>query len=358
MAQSTGSDGAEPGRPNILWIVAEDHGPHMGCYGDEFANTPNVDQLARRGMCFDFAWSNAPVCASARTTLWMGLYGTSTGGEHMRSMAALPANKKMFPELLREAGYYCAGNGKEDYNLPKSEAMWDESPHRAHWSKCPKGKPCFAYFNNTESHEGKIHDIKEAQRDYAKKIRDVGFIPEHERLGDGTPPFDFGHNESRYPLDRVLETAELASSLDPIVRYWAAMGMVMRNENAVFQSQIELLKALSDSSPDVQIAAAWAIAKHASPPVASPGLAVLAEYAPRDRNNTLLSMAAPTALDDCGTKAESLRDAFTQWPMSGEVKDDLDDARFKSQPRNLMKSIQLRFGVKVTPVRNQAGAKK
>ena len=54
--------------PNIVWITSEDHGPHMGCYGDKFARTPNIDKLAKKGMIFTHAWSNAPVCAPARTT--------------------------------------------------------------------------------------------------------------------------------------------------------------------------------------------------------------------------------------------------------------------------------------------------
>src|SRR5213592_3008835 len=106
-------------RPNILWISSEDHGPHMGCYGDAFATTPNVDKLAARGMIYTHAWSCAPVCAPARTTIISGMYPPSTGAEHMRSMVPYPAGKKMLPQLLREAGYYCSNNAKEDYNLEK-----------------------------------------------------------------------------------------------------------------------------------------------------------------------------------------------------------------------------------------------
>src|SRR3954451_21785265 len=83
-------------RPNILWLTSEDHGPQMGCYGDRFATTPNVDRLAAKGMIYSHAWSCAPVCAPARTTIISGLYAPSTGGEHMRSMVALPRNMAMF----------------------------------------------------------------------------------------------------------------------------------------------------------------------------------------------------------------------------------------------------------------------
>src|SRR5437868_15509498 len=90
-----------PKLPNIVWITSEDHGPHMGCYGDKYARTPNVDKLAKKGMIFTRCWSNAPVCAPARTTIISGMYPTSTGSEHMRSLTRLPNGFHMFPHYLR-----------------------------------------------------------------------------------------------------------------------------------------------------------------------------------------------------------------------------------------------------------------
>ena len=78
-------------RPNILWLTCEDTGPQLGCYGDKYADTPSLDALAAKGTLYTHCWSNAPVCAPARTTLISGLYPTSTGAEHMRSMTQLPA---------------------------------------------------------------------------------------------------------------------------------------------------------------------------------------------------------------------------------------------------------------------------
>lgn len=82
-------------KPNILWLTSEDHGPEMGCYGDKVARTPNVDELAAKGMIFKKAWSVAPVCAPARTTIISGMYPSSTGGLHMRSMVPMPAGTKI-----------------------------------------------------------------------------------------------------------------------------------------------------------------------------------------------------------------------------------------------------------------------
>src|SRR5262245_47827882 len=143
-------------RPNILWITCEDIGPHLGCYGDRYARTPNLDRLAARGLLFRHAWSNAPVCAPARTTIISGLYPTSTGSEHMRSMVALPAGWKMFPGYLREAGYYCSNNVKEDYNLEKPPDTWDESSDKAHWLKRASGQPFFSVFNFVITHESQL----------------------------------------------------------------------------------------------------------------------------------------------------------------------------------------------------------
>ena len=130
-------------RPNILWITSEDNGPQLGCYGDAYATTPNLDRLAAGGMIYLRAWSHAPVCAPARTAIISGMYPTSTGSEHMRSQVRLPEGMKMYPQLLRQAGYYCTNNSKEDYNLEKPGRVWDESSTRAHWKNRQPGQPFF-----------------------------------------------------------------------------------------------------------------------------------------------------------------------------------------------------------------------
>jgi len=145
-----------PPRPNVLWITSEDNGPQLGCYGDEYATTPHLDELASRGLTYLHCWSNAPVCAPARTTIISGVYPPSTGSQHMRSMTQLPPGFQMYPQLLRAAGYYCTNNSKEDYNLAKPGKVWDESSGMAHWKNRGPGQPFFAIFNHTVSHESQI----------------------------------------------------------------------------------------------------------------------------------------------------------------------------------------------------------
>lgn len=142
--------------PNILWITSEDNGLELGCYGDKYATSPHIDALAKIGMKYQYCWSNAPVCAPARTTIISGMYPTSLGAEHMRSYLPMPAGIKMYPQYLREAGYYCTNNSKEDYNLIKPGKVWDQSNRKAHWKNRPDGNPFFAIFNHTISHESKL----------------------------------------------------------------------------------------------------------------------------------------------------------------------------------------------------------
>ena len=166
--------------PNILWLTSEDNGPHLGCYGDKYAETPNLDALAAKGMIYTRAISNAPVCAPARTTIISGMYPPSTGSEHMRSMTRLPAKFKMYPAYLRELGYYCTNNSKEDYNLMKEGEVWNESGRKGDWRNRPKkDQPFFSIFNFTISHESKIRSRPHTQVHNPAKVRVPAYHPDH-----------------------------------------------------------------------------------------------------------------------------------------------------------------------------------
>ncbi len=617
------ADAAENSRPNILWISSEDNGPQLGCYGDKYATTPNVDRLAAKGMLYRRVWSCAPVCAPARTTIISGMYPPSTGSDHMRSLVALPAGKKMFPQFLREAGYYCANNVKEDYNLAKPGQVWDESSGKAHWRNRATGQPFFAVFNSTKSHEsqirtrphqavhdpakarvpayhpetpearqdwaqyydqvseadadagrvlaelekdglaadtivfywadhgpgmprnkrspcnsglqvplvvyfpekwralappeyqaggasdrlvsfvdyaptvlslagirppdwmqghafagkftaplqpfiygfrgrmderpdltrsvtdgrfvylrnyrtdlpwgqhieymfqmpttrvwkelfdaGKLNDaqaafwkpkppeelydlqsdpdevrnladapehaaikakLRAAQQELARKIRDVGFLPEGERLARAKeqPLYDFGHDDSRYPFERVLAAAELASlskaealpelkkaltDSDSGVRYWGALGLRLRGASAVTAAKAELRAALADASPEVRIAAAQALAQFGGPTEAPAALAVLAGLAPWGPNSVFVSMAALNALDALDRPAVSvvLKDVLPTLPLSGPV----SEARYSSYVPRLVEDLAASLGLPNPAKGGKAGKRK
>jgi hypothetical protein len=72
----------------------------------------------------------------------------------MRAVARLGGALRTYPELLREAGYYCTNNAKTDYNCDVDPAaIWNESSARAHWRNRPAGAPFMAVFNLATTHE-------------------------------------------------------------------------------------------------------------------------------------------------------------------------------------------------------------
>ena len=148
-------------KPNVLWLTAEDIGPQLGCYGDSVARTPNLDALAAKGMIYRRAWSNYPVCAPARTTIITGLYASSMGAGNMRSLVSLDSDLRMFPQYLRDAGYYCTNHTKEDYNTTKPDQVWDVSGQTAHYDNRPDAERAFfAVMNQNCTHEGKLRSKK------------------------------------------------------------------------------------------------------------------------------------------------------------------------------------------------------
>ena len=212
-------------QPNILWISSEDNGPHLGAYGDSYASTPNLDGLGRKGMIYRNAWSTAPVCAPARTTIISGMYPPSTGSQHMRSLTRLPAGMKMFPQYLREAGYYVSNNAKEDYNLEKPGQVWDESGRQAHWRKRAADQPFFAVFNFTVTHESQIR----------KRPHEAVHDPAEVRVPAYHPDTPESRQDWAQYHDKISEMDSMAGAVlaqlradgleeDTIVFYWADHG--------------------------------------------------------------------------------------------------------------------------------------
>ena len=62
-----------PERPNILWISTEDISPDLGCYGDSYAVTPNIDNLAARGVRYTNVYSHSGLCAPTRSGIITGM---------------------------------------------------------------------------------------------------------------------------------------------------------------------------------------------------------------------------------------------------------------------------------------------
>ncbi|KPJ75347.1 MAG: hypothetical protein AMS14_03740, partial [Planctomycetes bacterium DG_20] len=146
-------------RPNLLWITCEDMSPNLGCWGDPYARTPNLDRLAAQSVRYTNAFATAPVCSPTRSCLITGVYASSLGTMHLRSQFPIPPRMKGFPSYLRAAGYYCTNNVKTDYNTANEPAVvrasWDACSAKAHWRGRKAGQPFFSVFNDTVTHQSR-----------------------------------------------------------------------------------------------------------------------------------------------------------------------------------------------------------
>ena len=189
--------------PNIVWITSEDNSKHYLKHFDENGvETPNIEWLAKRGLTFTRAFSNAPVCSVARSTLISGCYGPRVGSQFHRKLEKVPMPEavQMFPAYLREAGYHTTNNSKEDYNFTKADNVWDESSRNASWKDGEEGQPFFHVFNIGTTHESRLHFNQELMDTVITKSdpRYVHVMPQH-------PSTDLFKYTNAYYRDKIQQ---------------------------------------------------------------------------------------------------------------------------------------------------------
>lgn len=155
----TSSAGAASGdqaaaKPNILWIVCEDLSPILGCYGDRYATTPNLDRFASKSVRFDRAYASSPVCSPARTGLIFGRHACSLGSNNHRSRPDTDPAIRGYAAHLRDLGYWTSNQTKTDYNTSRIREVvadcWDSD---GTWRDRPDpSKPFMSVINLDETH--------------------------------------------------------------------------------------------------------------------------------------------------------------------------------------------------------------
>jgi uncharacterized sulfatase len=206
---------ADPARPNIVWIVAEDISPNLGCYADPDAITPNLDKLAAQGARFTRCFTHAPVCAPSRSGLITGVYPTTLGSHHMRSK--LTKTPPLFTDELRKAGYFVAWPTKTDFNfdVPKgwvdSVADWTANPE-----VLPKDRPFFAFINLFVTHESQVRAtrfqyakntarLKPAERHDPQKVRLPPYYPDAWEVRDCVATYHDNVTAMDYTVGDILK---------------------------------------------------------------------------------------------------------------------------------------------------------
>jgi arylsulfatase A-like enzyme len=128
--------------PNILWICTDQQRwDTLGCYGNPFVRTPNLDRLAAGGHRFDFAFCQNPVCTPSRASFLTGRYPRTTRGR--QNGQSIPADEIPVTRLLADAGYVCGLSGKLHLSAchpdahPLGERRIDDGYQVFHWSHHP-----------------------------------------------------------------------------------------------------------------------------------------------------------------------------------------------------------------------------
>lgn len=112
---------------NVLFIAVDDMRPDLGCYGVNYAKTPNIDRLAARGIVFDKAYCAQAVCSPSRTAILTGLRPDVTKvwdlNTHFR--AAQP-DCVTLPQHFRQSGYHTVALGKLEHHGFEDGPSWSD----------------------------------------------------------------------------------------------------------------------------------------------------------------------------------------------------------------------------------------
>lgn len=188
--------------PNFVWIISEDNSTHyMELFDPHGIATPQIAAMAEKGIIFNRAFSNAPVCSVARSTLISSCYGPRTGAQYHRcsELVPMPDGLEMFPAYLKRAGYYTTNNSKEDYNYIRGEGVWDESSRTAHWNNREPGQAFFHKESHPVSHESRLHFAAELMESYEPVCS-----PDNVFLFPNHPDTELFRFSSAYYRDRIL----------------------------------------------------------------------------------------------------------------------------------------------------------
>jgi arylsulfatase A-like enzyme len=110
---SAKADNQQESKPNILFIISDDLGARLACYGEPAVKSPNLDRLAERGVLFERCYAQRPTCGPSRMSMLSGLYPHQSGLHGQTDLIGESRVKATsLPHLFRKNGYFTARVGK------------------------------------------------------------------------------------------------------------------------------------------------------------------------------------------------------------------------------------------------------
>ncbi|WDI43741.1 sulfatase [Bremerella sp. P1] len=248
---------AKPGQPNIVFLLVDDLGiKDLSCYGSEFHESPNIDQLASQGICFTNAYASHPTCGPSRTGIVTGKFPARMN--LLTNTGAVRNGEMLWPKVLQQHGYATYFLGK--WHMGNANSVFDNG-FDVNIAGCGVGQPSDYYFpyksdikkcDVPDMEDGKPGDyLTDALTDKALKLLD----------GNGDKPFLLyfsyfnvhkpaisnaqGKKEHVESFNRKLESMpQVDLTLKEVVRGGHKVQSVPAQRNPEFAGQI---KALDDS---------------------------------------------------------------------------------------------------------------
>jgi iduronate 2-sulfatase len=267
-------------RMNVLLLMADDMNNAIGCYGRPLVKTPNIDRLANRGIRFDRAYCQFPLCGPSRASLLTGLRPDTTGVTDNFKPSVdfrhqLP-DAVTLPQLFKNSGYFTARTGKIFHmDVPKGVGTNEyQDPLSWNYSSSPPGLE-----NNSKGKEIRLHSqtevgrspriiqtaTPEGQADYNVAGEAVALIEKHRN-----EPFFLGVGQIRphgpwvapsrffdlYPLDNIELARNPPNDLDDIPKAhqevrpqdWHNMGLREADQKQFLQAYYACTSFMDDQA--------------------------------------------------------------------------------------------------------------
>ncbi len=157
-------------RPHVLLICVDDLKPALGCYGDPFGKTPNIDRLAARGMRFDMAYCNQAVCAPSRYNLMLGSRSTSLGLYHLGK-----AFREVYPDVITLSQYFIQHGWRAESVGKVFHIGHGNTGDSASWSTPPHFEPVVEYLLPENSAGGRL--TREEAYFTNQQLNRIGSLP-------------------------------------------------------------------------------------------------------------------------------------------------------------------------------------
>jgi arylsulfatase A-like enzyme len=189
-------------KPNILWICTDQQRfDSLNCYGNSFVSTPNIDRLADRGVLFESAYCQNPICTPSRSSFLTGRYPRTT--RCRQNGQSIPETEVLVTKLFSDAGYACGLSGKLHLSAAhpsvckNTERRIDDGYDMFHWSHdASPAWPTNEYF----------HWLNEVDVPFEKKPH-----PESESIRIGMPA---EYHHTTWCVNKAINFIESCSSHD------------------------------------------------------------------------------------------------------------------------------------------------